>query len=81
MVTSFLFFNIGGGEIFIIIIFVLLFFGSKKIPDLARNLGKGMREIKNASNEIKREIQRSGEELKKEAGLDDDLEEFRKLKD
>lgn len=81
MLTSFLFFNIGGGEIFIIIIFVLLFFGSKKIPDLARNLGKGMREIKNASNEIKREIQRSGEELKKEAGLDEDLEEFRKLKD
>jgi sec-independent protein translocase protein TatA len=79
MYNLFLFFNIGGGEIFVIIIFILMFFGSKKIPDLARNLGKGMREIKNASDEIKREIHKSGEELKKEAGLDKDIDEFRKL--
>jgi sec-independent protein translocase protein TatA len=78
---QFLFFNIGGGELFIVIIFVLLFFGSKKIPELARNLGKGMREIRNASNEIKQEIKRSGEELRKEAGIDSDLEEIRRLKD
>ncbi|MCG9912536.1 MAG: twin-arginine translocase TatA/TatE family subunit [Flavobacteriales bacterium] len=50
------FLNIGTGELLVIILFVLLFFGSKSIPDLARTLGKGMREIKNASDAVKREI-------------------------
>jgi sec-independent protein translocase protein TatA len=76
-----LFFNIGGGELFIVIIFILLFFGSKKIPELARNLGKGMREIRNASNEIKHEIRKSGEQLRKEAGIDEEIEEIKRLKD
>ena len=39
-----LFLNLGGGEIFIILLVVLLFFGSKRIPELAKGLGKGMRE-------------------------------------
>jgi sec-independent protein translocase protein TatA len=50
------FLNIGAGELVVIVLFVLLFFGSKSIPDLARTLGKGMREIKNASDAVKREI-------------------------
>lgn len=50
------FLNIGTGELLVIVLFVLLFFGSKSIPDLARTLGKGMREIKNASDAVKREI-------------------------
>ena len=45
---------------------VVLLFGSKKIPELARGLGKGMRELKDASNEIKREIRSSANEIKKE---------------
>ena len=44
---------IGGPEILIILLFVVLFFGAKKIPELARGLGKAMRELKDASNEIK----------------------------
>lgn len=51
-----LFLNIGTGELIVIFLFVLLFFGSKSIPDLARTLGRGMREIKNASDSVKREI-------------------------
>jgi len=40
----------------VIVLFILLFFGSKSIPEFARTLGKGMREIKNASDAVKREI-------------------------
>ena len=47
---------IGGPEILIILFFVLLLFGSKKIPEVARMLGKGMREFRRASDEIKKEI-------------------------
>ena len=41
-----LFFNLGGGEIFIIVLFVLLFFGSKRIPEMMRGMGKGIRMFK-----------------------------------
>ncbi|WP_313807961.1 twin-arginine translocase TatA/TatE family subunit [Flavobacterium sp.] len=54
-------FGIGGGEIFLIIVVALMLFGSDKIPDIARMLGKGMAEIKNATNDIKSEIQKSAE--------------------
>ena len=49
--------NLGGGELMVILLFVLLFFGSKKVPDLARGLGKGMREMKDAMNGIQQDIQ------------------------
>ena len=55
-------FGIGGGELFFIILVVLMLFGSDKIPDIARALGKGMAQLKNATNEIKSEIQRSATE-------------------
>lgn len=54
-----LFFNIGGAEMFFIVLVVIMFFGAKRIPELARGLGKGMREIKNATGEIQREIKDS----------------------
>ena len=47
---------IGGPEIVVILLFIVIFFGSKKIPELAKGLGKAMREVKDASTEIKREI-------------------------
>jgi len=55
---------IGGPEIIIIILFIVIFFGSSKIPDLARTLGKTIREVKDASNEIKKEIRDSATEVK-----------------
>lgn len=52
---------ISGGEIFVILVIVLMLFGADKIPTIARGLGKGMAQIKNATNEIKREITDSAE--------------------
>ncbi|MBK7850372.1 MAG: twin-arginine translocase TatA/TatE family subunit [Bacteroidetes bacterium] len=51
-----LFLNLGGGEIFVILLVVLLFFGSKRIPELAKGLGKGMREFKDAMSGIESEV-------------------------
>ena len=53
------FLNMGGGEIMLIVIAILLLFGGKKLPELARGLGKGMREFKDASEGVKREIHRN----------------------
>lgn len=61
-----LFFDVSGGEIVVILMFVLIFFGSKKIPEMARGLGKGLREIKDASDSIKREIQQESNKVKDE---------------
>lgn len=47
-----LFFNIGGPEIFIILFVILLLFGAKKIPELARGFGRGIREFKDATKEV-----------------------------
>ncbi|MES2863505.1 MAG: twin-arginine translocase TatA/TatE family subunit [Bacteroidota bacterium] len=55
-------FGIGGSEIFLILIVILMLFGSDKIPEIARTLGKGMAQLKNATNEIKHEIQKGTEE-------------------
>lgn len=58
-----LLFDISGGELIIILLFALLFFGSKGIPDLARTLGRTMRQVRDASNEVQREIQRGANEV------------------
>lgn len=52
----FLFLGLSAGSIFVILIAVLLLFGSKEIPTLARSLGKGIRDIKNATSEIQNEV-------------------------
>ena len=54
-------FGIGGGEFIFIVIVVLMLFGSDKIPEIARTLGKGMQQLKNATNEIKSEIHKSAD--------------------
>jgi sec-independent protein translocase protein TatA len=57
MLTIILFLeSIGTGELLVILMFVLFFFGSKKIPELARGLGRGMREMKDAVQGIKNDI-------------------------
>lgn len=50
----------GGGEIFVIVLILLLLFGGKKIPELARGLGKGIREFKNSSSGIEKEEDKPG---------------------
>ena len=54
---------ISGGEIFIIMVVVLLLFGANKIPEIARGLGKGMREFRKATDDIKREINESSSNI------------------
>lgn len=56
-----MFLFISGAEIFIILLIVVMLFGSEKLPEIARGLGKGMRQIKDATNDIKREIKNSAE--------------------
>lgn len=58
-------FSLGGPEIFVIIFAILLLFGAKKIPELARGMGKGIREFKDATKEIKDEIDQGIEGDKK----------------
>lgn len=53
-------FSLGGPEVFIVIFAILLLFGAKKIPELARGMGKGIREFKDATKEIKDEIEQGG---------------------
>ena len=53
-------FTLGGPEVFIVLFAILLLFGAKKIPELARGMGRGIREIKDATKEIKDEIEEGG---------------------
>ena len=48
--------SLGGSEIFLVLLAGILLFGAKKIPDLARGLGKGIREFKEASKEVQSEL-------------------------
>ena len=55
--------SFGPWEIVIIFLVVLLLFGGKKLPELAKGLGKGLREFKNASRDIKKEVEDVGKSL------------------
>lgn len=66
MLQSILLFGMPGGwEWVLIVLAVLLLFGGKKIPELARGLGKGIREFKDATKEVKKEINDGGESVAK----------------
>lgn len=67
-----LFLSPSGGEIILILIAVLLLFGANKIPELARGLGKGIREIKNATSDIQREITKD---------VESNVKDFKRMRD
>lgn len=48
--------GVGMDEMIVIIVLILILFGSKRLPELARGIGKGMREIKKAADDVKREL-------------------------
>jgi sec-independent protein translocase protein TatA len=73
-----LFFDIGGGELFVILLFVLIFFGANKIPDLAKGLGKGLREFREASSGIRREIEKEANKIKDEVDIGKDIKDLNK---
>ena len=52
---------ISGAELVFVFFVILLVFGADKVPDIARTLGKGMRQVRNATQDIKSEIEKSAE--------------------
>ena len=64
-----IFLFISGPEVMIIMLIVVMVFGADKIPEIARGLGKGIRQVKDATNDIKREIKDSSDTT----GVDTDI--------
>ncbi|MCK7532924.1 MAG: twin-arginine translocase TatA/TatE family subunit [Marinilabiliales bacterium] len=58
--------GISGQEIIIILIVILILFGADKLPDIARTMGKGMREVRKATDEIKKEFESSTQDIRKD---------------
>ena len=59
-----MFLFIGGSEIIIILFFIVIFFGANKIPSFARSVGKIIREIQDASDDVRKEIQKNSSDIK-----------------
>jgi sec-independent protein translocase protein TatA len=57
--------GVGFQEILLIGLFVLIFFGAKKIPEFMKGLGKGVREFKDSMNDVKRDLEDTGREANK----------------
>ncbi|WP_147678531.1 Sec-independent protein translocase subunit TatA/TatB [Algibacter pacificus] len=87
MIQQATFLFISGAEIGFILFIVVMVFGADKIPEIARGLGKGMRTLKDATNDIKQEITKTAEnsgidtsitsDIKKELDqVKDDIEDF-----
>jgi sec-independent protein translocase protein TatA len=74
-------FGIGAGEILLIIAVVLMLFGADKVPEIARTLGKLMAQLKNATNDIKYEIQKSVDNIENEVNIKEITAEIEKAKD
>lgn len=75
--NPFLFLNLGGGEIVTVVLVFLMFFGAKNIPEIARTLGKGMRELRDATDGVQREIQKGTKEIKDTTSVSEFTDEFK----
>lgn len=67
--------DVAGSEIIVIILVVLIFFGSKSIPGIAKTLGKTLYQIKNASSELQNEIKKSGIDIKEDLKISNLIKE------
>lgn len=76
-----LFFTFGSGEIFLIIIVLVVVFGPKRIPEVARNLGKVINEMKTASSDFKNEIDKEVQRIERETRYNEFLKEKEKKKE
>ena len=65
MLTNPLFLNLGPGEIILIALVVLLVFGGKKIPELMKGLGKGLKSFKDGLKEVDDEVDQKDKETEK----------------
>lgn len=66
MMFSILFLGIGGGELVMVAIVFLMLFGAKNVPDMAKSIGKGLKEFKKATDDIKREFAEGTSEITKD---------------
>ena len=55
--------NIGGSELFLILLVILVFFGAKKLPELAKGLGQGIREFRKAAKDVQDEVDKEVKKL------------------
>ena len=78
VLQHFMLFNIGGLELGLIILVFIMLFGANKIPEIARGIGKGMKSIKHATDDIKREINDTAEKNESLADLRKDAEDAKK---
>lgn len=62
--------DVAGSEVIVIVLVVLLFFGSKSVPGIAKSLGQALYQIRNASNDLQQEIRKSGEQIKSDLNMD-----------
>lgn len=68
MSIPFLIGGLGWGEILLILLVILLLFGAKRLPELARGLGKGIREFKGAVEGVEKELDETSKSIEKEPG-------------
>lgn len=76
-----LFLNLGGGEIMLILLIVVMFFGTDKLPQVVRTLGKGIKDMKNATAEIQREIEKGSTEIQRDLNLGAEINELKDATD
>jgi len=65
-------FDIGGGELFLIVLAIIVFFGPKKIPEVANMVGKGMRKVRQAQAQFQSQISALEHEIKNTADFNDE---------
>jgi sec-independent protein translocase protein TatA len=70
--------DVSGTEVLVILVFILMFFGSKSIPGIARSMGRTIRQIKEASNDLQDEIRKSGVDIKKDLNLSNIIQETKR---
>jgi sec-independent protein translocase protein TatA len=77
-----IFLFISGAEIMFVLFIVVMVFGADKVPDIARGLGKGIKEIKNATNDIKQEITKTADKSGLDTSVTKDVQEqLKQVKD
>lgn len=72
-----LFLNLGTGEIVIIVLCIIMFFGADKLPEMVRTFSRGMNEMKNATSQIQKEIQSSTTEIQRELNTEGALDDLK----
>lgn len=63
--------SLGGSEIFLILLVILIFFGAKKLPELAKGLGQGIREFRKAAKDVQEEVEKEAKKIDESAKSSD----------